>query len=138
MELKIDTGGTLCVSMASRETRLDNYFVMKNTGNIIYCIVFLVSLCFLRSLTKGPVHTREPINPRSLPLLKNGRIGNEQALIGESVCWSKIQHGLVGPALRGRGERDQFFNWLKMVGDDLALHRSYVERGYSMVIGGTA
>ena len=56
------------------------------------------------------VHTREPINPRSLPLWKNGRIGNERALIGESLWWSKIQLGLVGPALRGRGERDQFFN----------------------------
>ena len=60
-----------------------------------------------------PVHTRYPINPRSLPLWKNGRIGNERALIGESVCWSKIQRGLVGPALRGRGERDEFFNRLK-------------------------
>ena len=60
-----------------------------------------------------PVHTREPLNPRSLPLWKNGRIGNERALIGESVCWSKIQRGLVGPALRGRGERDKFFNRLK-------------------------
>ena len=60
-----------------------------------------------------PVHTREPINPRSLPLWKNGRIGYERALIGESVCWSKIQRGLVGRALRGRGERDKFFNRLK-------------------------
>ena len=60
-----------------------------------------------------PVHTRDPINPRSLPLWKNGQIGNERALIGESVCWSKIQRGLVGPALRGRGERDKFFNRLK-------------------------
>ena len=60
-----------------------------------------------------PVHTRDPINPCSLPLLKNGRIGNERALIGESVCWSKIQRGLVGPALRGRGEREKFFNRLK-------------------------
>ena len=50
-----------------------------------------------------PVHTRHPTIPRSLPLWKNGRIGNEQAFIGESVCWSKIQRGLVGPALRGRG-----------------------------------
>ena len=25
-----------------------------------------------------------------------------------------------------------------MVGDDPALHRSYVERGYSVVVGGTA
>ena len=32
---------------------------------------------------------------------------------GESVCWSKIQRGLVGPALRGRGEQDKFFNRLK-------------------------
>ena len=60
-----------------------------------------------------PVHTRDPINPRSLPLWKNGQIGKERALIGESVCWSKIQRGLVGPALRGRGERDKFFNRLK-------------------------
>ena len=37
-----------------------------------------------------PVHISEPINPRSLPLWKNGRIDNERALIGESVCWSKI------------------------------------------------
>ena len=44
---------------------------------------------------------------------KNGRIGNERALIGESVCWSKIQRGLAGPALRGRGERDKLFNRLK-------------------------
>ena len=60
-----------------------------------------------------PVHIRDPINPHSLPLWKNGRIGNERALIGESVCWSKIQRGLVGPALIGRGERDEFFNRLK-------------------------
>ena len=60
-----------------------------------------------------PVHTRDPTNPRSLPLWKNGRIGNERALVGKSVCWSKIQRGLVGPALRGRGERDKFFNRLK-------------------------
>ena len=60
-----------------------------------------------------PVHTRDPINPRSLPLRKNGQVGNERALIGESVRWSKIQRGLVGPALRGRGERDKFFNRLK-------------------------
>ena len=60
-----------------------------------------------------PVHTRDPINPRSLPLWKNGRISNERALIGESVCRSKIQRGLVGIALRGGGERDQFFNRLK-------------------------
>ena len=66
-----------------------------------------------RQFSLRPVHTREPINPRSLPLWKNGQIGNERALIGESVCCSKIQRGLVGPALRGRGERDQFFNRLK-------------------------
>ena len=59
-------------------------------------------------------------------------------MIGESVCWSKIQLGLVGSALRGRGERDKFFNRLKMVGDDPALHRSYVERGCSVAVGGTA
>ena len=53
------------------------------------------------------------MNPRSLPLWKNGRVGNERALIGESLCWSNIQRGLVGPALRGRGEQDQFFNRLK-------------------------
>ena len=41
-----------------------------------------------------PIHTREPINSRSLPLWKNGRIGKERALIGESVWWSKIQRGL--------------------------------------------
>ena len=61
---------------------------------------------------KARSHQR-PDQPRSLPLWKNGRIGNERALIGESVCWSKIQWGLVGPALRGRGERDKFFNRLK-------------------------
>ena len=44
---------------------------------------------------------------------------------------------LVGTALRGRGERDYFFNNLKMVGDDPALHR-YVEQGYSVVVSGTA
>ena len=99
------------------------------------------SMTFIRGnryIERRPVHTRDPLNPRSLPLWKNGRIGNERALIGESVCWSKIQRGLVGPALRGRGERDKFFNRLKMVGDDPALHRSYVERGYSVVVGGTA
>ena len=46
--------------------------------------------------------------------------------------------GLVGPALRGRGERYKFFNRLKMVGEDPALHRSYVERVYGVVVGGTA
>ena len=56
---------------------------------------------------------REPINLRSLPLWKNERIGNERALIGESLCWSKIHRGLVGHALKGRGERDQIFNRLK-------------------------
>ena len=91
-----------------------------------------------RRRPKRPVHTRDPINPRSLPLWKNGRIANERALIGESVCWSKIQRGLVGPALRGRGERDKFSTGWKMVRGDPALHRSYVERGYSVVTGGTA
>ena len=66
-----------------------------------------------KSLSLRPVHIRDPINPHSLPLWKNGRIGNERTLIGESVSWSKIQRGLVGPALRGRGERDKFFNRLK-------------------------
>ena len=61
---------------------------------------------------KARSHQR-PDQPRSLPLWKNGRIGNERAFIGESVCWSKIQRGLVGPALRGRGKRDEFFNRLK-------------------------
>ena len=89
---------------------------------------FVLSLCFLMTndiLNSNflrhfvstdklrPVHTRDPINPRSPPLWKNGRIGNERALIGESVRWSKIQRGLVGPALRGRGERDKFFMQLK-------------------------
>ena len=69
------------------------------------------------------------------------------SLSGESVCWSETQRGLVVPALRGRGKQDNFFNRLskiifstgwKLVGDDPALHRSYVERGYSMVVGGTA
>ena len=68
---------------------------------------------YTRGTQLRPVHTRDPINPRSLPLWKNGQIGNERALIGESVCWSKIQRGLVGPALRGRGERDKFSKRLK-------------------------
>ena len=64
------------------------------------------------------IHNKGPFTPESrstpvLPLWKIGRIGNERALIGESVCLSKIQRGLVRPALRGRGERDQFFNRLK-------------------------
>ena len=42
--------------------------------------------------------------------------------------------GLVGPALRGRGERDKFFNRLKMVGDDPVLRSSYVELGNSVVV----
>ena len=57
-------------------------------------------------LALRPVYTREPINPRSLPLWKKM---DGSALIGESVCWSKIQRVLVGPTLRGRGERDNFF-----------------------------
>ena len=59
-------------------------------------------------------------------------------LDGPVHCWSEIQRELVGSAPRGRGELDNFFNRLKMVGDNPALHMSYVERGYSMVVGGTA
>ena len=64
---------------------------------------------FTLTLLKARSHQRAD----QPPLWKNGRIGNERALIGESVCWSKLQRGLVGPALRGRGERDRFFNRLK-------------------------
>ena len=100
------------------------------SGGLQLFIYLAATTCSGRYLR--PIHTREPINPRSLPLWKNGRISNERALIRESVRWSKIQRGLVGPALRGRVERDQFFSQLKMVGDDPALHRSYVEQGQSL------
>ena len=71
-----------------------------------------------------------PINPRS---------GNMDgaAMSGESVFLSKIQRGLVGPTLRGRGDGDKFFNWLKNGPDDPALHRTFVERGYSVMVGDT-
>ena len=62
---------------------------------------------------KYHLKARSHQRPDQPPLWKNWRIGNERALIGESVCWSKIQRGLVGPALRGRSERDKFFNRLK-------------------------
>ena len=73
-----------------------------------------------------------PFTPesRSIPALslsgKIGRIGNKPALIGESLCLSEIQRGLVGTALTGRGERDKFSTGRKMVRDDPDLHMSYV------------
>ena len=86
----------------------------------------------------SPVNTREPINPRYLPLWKNWRIDNERALIGESLCWSNIQRGLVGPALRGRGERDKFFNRLKNGQWWSRSPKVVCWEGYSVVVGGTA
>ena len=74
----------------------------------------------------GPVHTREPINPRSG---KNRRIGNERALVGESVCWSKIQRGWSGPLWEVVVSGISFSTGWKMVGADPALHRSYVDNG---------
>ena len=52
-----------------------------------------------------PIKCKCTLKPRShqradqTPLWKNARITNERALIGESVCWSKIQRGLDGPPL---------------------------------------
>ena len=89
----------------------------------------------IASFVKSRLHQRADQPPL---LWKNGRISKERALIGESVYWYKTQRGLVGPALRGRGERDKFSTGWKTVGDYPALHRSYVARGYSVVVGGTA
>ena len=60
------------------------------------------------------VTLNKQFNSTQLSFLTDGRCDKgpftpETRLIGESVCWSKIQRGMVGPALRGRGERDKFF-----------------------------
>ena len=49
-----------------------NFFCDQQTGR---------QMSYVSHFRLSPVHTREPIKPRSLPLW-NGRIGNERALIG--------------------------------------------------------
>ena len=87
--------------------------ISKYDRNTLFFTISRLNILYFECGDLSPVHIREPINPRSLPLWKNGRIRNERALIAESVCLSKIQRELVGPALRGRGERNKFFNRLK-------------------------
>ena len=61
-----------------------------------------------------------------------------KALYGESVCWSTIQRGWSGPLWEVVVSGMSFSAGWKMVGDDPALVRSYVEREYSVVVGDTA
>ena len=89
-----------------------NFICLFNVINHLRWLLLLFPLRRVPVLL-SPVHTREPMNPRSLPLWQNGRIGHERTLNGKCVYWYKIQRGLVGFALRGRGERDKFFNRLK-------------------------
>ena len=107
--------GTCSISANNRQNEDDVtcLFLFRNFFTYITDSNAMCSSTLKQSKRLRPVHIRDPINPRSLPLWKNGRIGNERALIGESVGWSKIQRRLVGPAPRGRCERDKFFNRLK-------------------------
>ena len=87
----------------------------------------------------SPVHTREPINTalsRSLKMYGSAMSGPWSGR--SSVCWSKIQRGWSGPLWEVVVSRISFSTGRIMVEDDPALHRSYVERGYSVMVGGTA
>ena len=57
---------------------------------------------------------------------------------GRAYVGLKYSGGWSGPLWEVVVSGISFSTGWKMVGDDPALHRSYVERGYSVVVGGTA
>ena len=99
------------------------YYLVRTTFFLfrrsIFLFYYLVRTTFfpynptshIKRRALSPVHSREPINPALSRSVKMDGSAMSGPWSGRSsVCWSKVQRGLVGPALRGRGERDQFFN----------------------------
>ena len=90
------------------------------------------------------LNAKGPFTPetRSTPALSRSGKMDGSAMSGP---WSgrayvglKYSGGWSGPLWDVVVSGMSFSTGWKMVGDDPALHRSYVERGYSVVVGGTA
>ena len=66
--------------------RKNDLLIIERTIGLVLGPSTALYISFLKSRS----HQKSD-QPRYLSLLKNGRIGNERALIGETVCWSEIQ-----------------------------------------------
>ena len=126
--IKIHTFGVSCVLVHEEWTLLIRTFP--------FLVDYIVK--YRQIAPKGPF-TPET---RSTPALSHSGKFDGSAMSGP---WSgrayvglKYSGNWSGPLWEVVVSGISFSTGWKMVGDDLALHRSYVERGYSVVVGGTA